>query len=266
MQSGIAPALINVQRGLWVACLVAQVLLIDKICYQRLLRRYVWFTLYLAAEVVWGVVLVQIDYQSSAYAAMFRAYQFTVIVLRFGMVAELYESICDHFNGIGRFRFGLAGVIVTVGALFSLVAFQPSLGSQWGFPHTWMVVLWRFQTSVLCISLLLTRFALHHFLNVRPPMRPNVLNHWTLTTLYFGISAMSGMAILLIGGGNAILPVNLTMLAGDLVCLLMWISWFRKDGEIIPYVPPISLEEREYHEAFKEVVIKEVERLMKDGR
>jgi len=264
MENEAAAALINVQRGLWVACLTAQTLLVGKLCYERLLRRYFWFAVYLTAEITWGVILVQVDYRMHAYAQLFRIYQTMLIVLRFAMAAELYERICEHFYGIGRFRLGLAAVIVSLGAVISLVLFHPSIGGQWAFPQTLVLVLWRFQTGALCVASLLARFALHQFLNVRPPLRPNVRAHWTLTTLYFAISAMSGMAVLLIGGGKGILPVNLTMLAADLACLLLWIGCFRKNGETIPRVSPTSSEQQAYQEAVMEAVIKEVEKLVKE--
>jgi hypothetical protein len=114
--------------------------------------------------------------------------------------------------------------------------------------------------------LLLTRFTLLKFLNIRPPIRSNVLTHWTLLTLYFGISALSSAATILIGGGRSILPVNVAMLACELVCLSIWIEEFRKTGETVPEVAPISAEERAYHDAVKGAVLEEVGRLVSQSR
>ena len=33
-------------------------------------------------------------------------------IFRLGVAAELYERICEHFPGIGRFRAGMAAVLV----------------------------------------------------------------------------------------------------------------------------------------------------------
>jgi hypothetical protein len=118
----------------------------------------------------------------------------------------------------------------------------------------------------LCLILLLTRFTLHRFLNIRPPIRGNVLTHWNLLTLYFGISAVSSAAAVLVGSGPSIFRVNVTMLACDLICLSTWTVAFRKVGETVPKVTPISAEEQAYNQAVKDAVLGEIDRLVKRSR
>ena len=250
--------LLAVQRGLWVACIAAEMLLLGALCYGRLIRRYSFFALYLAVDAIGGTLLIQLDYHSHAYAYGFRIYEIAMLVLRLGAAAELYERISEHFLGIGRFRFYLVAVLTVLAALISVAMFRPDIGSQLGFPQTGVILLQRFETTVLCLILLLTRFALLRFLNVRPPIRSNVLTHWTLLTLYFGISTLSSAATILLGGGPSILPVNVAMLACDLVCLSMWIAEFRRAGEAVPTVAPVSAEERAYHQSLKDAVLEEV--------
>jgi hypothetical protein len=189
-----------------------------------------------------------------------------MLVLRLGAAAELYERISEHFLGIGRFRFYLAAVLTIMAALISIATFRPDISSQLGFPQTGVILLQRFETMALCLVLLLTRFTLLKFLNIRPPIRSNVLTHWTLLTLYFGISALSSGATILIGGGRSILPVNVAMLACDLVCLSLWIAEFRKTGETVPEIAPVSAAELAYHQAAKDAVLEEVDRLVKQSR
>jgi hypothetical protein len=258
--------LLALQRALWVACITAEVLLVGAVCYRRLVRRYPLFVSYLALDAIGGALLIQLDYHSPAYAYGFRIYQIALVVLRLGAAAELYERISEHFLGIGRFRFYLAAVLTIMAALISIATFRPDISSQLGFPQTGVILLQRFETTALCLVLLLTRFTLLKFLNIRPPIRSNVLTHWTLLTLYFGISALSSAATILIGGGRSILPVNLAMLACDLVCLCIWIAEFRKTGETVPEVAPISAEERAYHQAARDAVLEEVDRLVKRSR
>jgi hypothetical protein len=258
--------LLALQRALWVACIAAEALLVGAVCYRRLVRRYPLFVSYLALDAIGGALLIQVDYHSPAYAYGFRGCQIALVVLRLGAAAELYERISEHFLGIGRFRFYLAAVLTIVAALISIATFRPDISAQLGFPQTSVILLQRFETTALCLVLLLTRFTLLKFLNIRPPIRSNVLTHWTLLTLYFGISALSSAATILIGGGRSILPVNVAMLACDLVCLSIWIAEFRKTGETVPEVAPISAEERAYHEAVKDAVLEEVDRLVKQSR
>jgi hypothetical protein len=258
--------LLALQRALWVACIAAEALLVGAVCYRRLVRRYPLFVSFLALDAIGGALLIQLDYHHPAYAYGFRVYQIALVVLRLGAAAELYERISEHFLGIGRFRFYLATVLTIMAALISIATFRPDISSQLGFPQTSVILLQRFETTALCLVLLLTRFTLLKFLNVRPAICSNVLTHWTLLTLYFGISALSSAATILIGGGRSILPVNVVMLACELVCLSIWIAEFRKTGETVPEVAPISAVEQAYHQAAKDAVLEEVDRLVKRTR
>ena len=154
----------------------------------------------------------------------------------------------------------------TLAALVAVATFRPDLGAQLGFPQTSVIVLQRFETTALCIILLLTRFTLLKLLNVQPPIRSNVVNHWSILTLYFGISSLASAATILVGGGRAILPINVTMLAADLVCFMIWIRSFQESGEIIPTSPVTSAEDKAYHLEVKNAVLDEIERLVEKSR
>ena len=258
--------LLALQRALWVGYLAAEVLLVGTICYHRLFRRYQLFVYYLALDVVGGILLIQVDFHRPAYAYGFRIYQIAMLVLRLGAAAELYERFLEHFFGIGKFRFYLAGALSTLAALVALATFRPDLGAQLGFPQTSVIVLQRFETTALCIILLLTRFTLLRLLNVQPPIRSNVVSHWSILTLYFGISSLASAATILVGGGRAILPINVTMLAADLVCFMIWIRSFQENGEIIPTSPVTSAEDNAYHLEVKNAVLDEIERLVEKSR
>jgi hypothetical protein len=258
--------ILAVQRALWVAYLAAEVLLVGVICYRRLLRRYPLFVSYIALDAIGGVVLIQLNFHNPAYAYGFRIYQIAMLVLRLGAAAELYERISEHFLGIGRFRFYLAGVLTILAAVIAIATFRPDLNAQLGFPQTGVILLQRFETTALCLILLLTRFTLLKFLNIQPPIRTNVLNHWSILTLYFGISALASAATVLVGGGRAILPVNATMLAADLTCLLIWIYTFQRSGETIPELPDPSTADAAYHQEVKKAVLDEIEWLVEKSR
>jgi len=257
--------LLAIQRGLWVACIAAEALLVGALCFRRLVGRYAFFVAFLALDAIGGVVLIQLDYNSPTYAYGFRIYQIGLLVLRLGAAAELYERISEHFLGIGTFRFYLVGVLSIIASLVSIATFRPDISAQLGFPQTGVIVFQRFETTALCLVSLLTRFTLFKFLNIRPPIRSNVLTHWTLLTLYFGISALSSGAAICVGGGPSILPLNVAMLACDLLCLSMWIRAFRKVGETVPSVAPISAGEQAYHQLLKDAIVEEVDRLVKQS-
>src|SRR5260370_36722489 len=94
----------NIQRGLWVATLAAEVLLIGALISRSLARRFPFFTLYLAVDVLLSVLLMQVDYRTVEYAETFRIYAFATVLLRLGVACELFERICQYFRGTGTFR------------------------------------------------------------------------------------------------------------------------------------------------------------------
>ena len=258
--------LLAVERGLWVACIAAEVLLVGALCFRRLAGRYAFFVSFLALDAIGSVLLIQLDYNSPAYAYGFRIYQIAMLVVRLGVAAELYERISEHFLGIGTFRFYLVGVLSVVATLVSIATFRPDITAQIGFPQTGVIVLQRYETAALCLVLLLTRFTLFRFLNIRPPIRSNVLMHWTLLTLYFGMSALSSAAAIYVGGTMSILPVNVLMLACDLVCLSMWTGTLRRVGERVSSVAPLSIEDQAYRQVLKDAILEEVDQLVKQSR
>jgi hypothetical protein len=252
--------LLALQRGLWVAVLAAEVLLIGTLARRRLFSRYSFFVLYLAADVGWGATLIQIDFRSVAYAYAFRLYLLMICVLRLAAAAEIYERVCEHFRGIGSFRGYMAAVLLTLGVLLSLAFFSPALAPQWRFPQTLAMLFERYETTILCCGLILTRLALHHFLRVRPPIRPNVLRHWTLLAAYFGVGAVSSGAVLILGGGRLVVPINLAMLLADLICMLTWARSLTIEGEIVPSDTPWSEEGLARRRAIADGVLDLVER------
>ena len=76
--------LLALQRALWVAYLAAEVLLVGTICYHRLFRRYQLFVSYLALDAIAGVLLIQLDFHSPAYAYGFRIYQIAMLCCGWG--------------------------------------------------------------------------------------------------------------------------------------------------------------------------------------
>jgi hypothetical protein len=223
-----------IERVLWVASLLAEVLVVLRLLHERLLRRFPLFSLFLAAEVICSIVLMQTDIKSRSYAEAFRICTLIMTIFRLGVAAELYERICAHFPGIGGFRVAMAGVFVLMAGLITAFTFRPHLVNQWAFPQTIVVVVQRFQSEILAGVFLLTWIFLHSILSIRQPFRPNVLNHWRLTTIYFGVSGAIGLLIQLSGGGVAVFPINSGLLAIHLACFLAWFHVMRRAGEKLP--------------------------------
>ena len=201
---------------------------------EKLVRRYPFFAAFLTADVICSIVLMQIDFKSRSYAEAFRTCTLIMFVFRLAVAAELYERICEHFPGIGRFRAGMAAVLVLFAALVTVSSFRPRLAGLWAFPLAVVVVIQRFQSEIFAAAFVLTWIFLHFVLSIRQPFQPNVLNHWRIATIYFGVSGAANLAVLLTGGGMAVFPITVAMLAAQLACFVAWFRLMRRSGEELP--------------------------------
>jgi len=225
---------LSIERVLWVTEVVAEALVVIRLLREALFRRYPFFVLYLTAEVITSIALMQIDLKSRSYAEAYRTCELILTLFRFGVAVELYQSICKHFPGVGTFRAIMAIAFVILAALFAVFSFRPSIARQWAFPQTITLVVLRFEAQILGVALVLTWLFLRYVLSIRQPFRPNVLTHWTIATVYFGSTAAGYVAALLSGGGNIVFPINCAMLALQIGCFLAWFILMRRSGEQLP--------------------------------
>jgi hypothetical protein len=234
-----------IQQALWGASLIAQTLLLLRLLQQGLLRRYPFFAGTLMAEAVCGVMATQLTFDSRAYAEAFRTYTLIIAVLRVGFAGELYERICEHFPGIGKFRVGLASLLVLIAAIGAVGLFRPDLAVQWAFPQTAVTVIRRFQGEIFAVVFIFAWIFFRYVLSIQQPFRPNVLNHWRIATIYFGVSGAHALAILFAGRGPIVYPINSAMLAADIGCFVAWTCLMRRAGEQLPWFQRLSPSEIE---------------------
>ncbi len=231
-----------IERVLWALCVLGEALVLWRLAREGLLRRYPFFAAFLAAESACSLVLMQ-TVTSRAYPDAFRICTLIMTVFRLGMAGELYERICEHFPGIGRFRAGMAVVLVLLAALLSIATFRPNLLDHQAFPWTVVVVIQRFQSEILAGALALTWLFLRFVLSIRQPFQPNVLNHWRIGTIYFGVSGAAYLAGFLTGQAMAVLPINCAMLAAHLGCFVAWFRLLRRSGEEFPAFQRLSTDQ-----------------------
>jgi hypothetical protein len=233
--------LILLERALWIAGVIAQALVVFRFFREGLLPKYPFFVLYLLAEILGNLVLMKFDLKGRSYADAYRICMSISTIFSLGVAAELYESICKHFPGIGLFRGLLAGTLTALAGLVAVLTASPDIARQWKFPQTVTVVVLRFEGEIFAGALVLTWIFLRFVLSIRQPFRPNVLTHWTIATVYFGVSGLAYLAILLRGAGAAVVyPVNCAMLAIQLGCFIAWFCLMRRAGEEFPAFPHLS--------------------------
>lgn len=238
----------NVEWGLWVALMVAQSLLLLNLIREKLYRRYPFFVSYLAMDLIAGLVLIQIPFHSIAYSRAFRVYGITIAILRLGVAWELYERICEHFSGIGKFRFRLAASLGVLTIIATICTFTPEIGAQWGFPHTIATVLRRFQGELAGGMLLSLWLFLRYVLHIQPALRPSVSSHWRILTVYFLATAVHAIAVLASGGGRKVHALNTALMLVDLGCVFAWIKTMNAKSDRLPervYLSQLEIETME---------------------
>jgi hypothetical protein len=250
--------LLSIQRVLWAASILAEALVVVGLFREGLIRRYPFFAAFLTAEVICSVVLMQIDFGTREYAEVYRTCKLVTIVFRLGVAAELYERICGHFPGIGRFRAGMAAVFVLLAALLAVFTFRPNLADQWAFPQTIMWVGLRFQGEIFVGAFVLTWIFLRFVLSIQQPFQPNVLNHWRIATIYFGVTGATHLALLLARGGGLIVAINCAMLTLDLACFVAWFRLMRRSGEELPAFRRLSPDQVEAVEHYSHELLETV--------
>ena len=225
---------VAIEGALWAASIVAEFILVARLCRERLVRKYAFFTAYITAEFFAGLVLFPIGVRGKGYAEAFRFFVILTAFLRVGVTAELYERICEHFPGIGKFRFALASILVLIAAIAAIGVFSPRIVAQWGFPQTIAEMIRRYQGEIMAALFLLTWVFFRYIVTIHQPFRPNVLAHWRIATVYFAVSGLQALAVLMTGGGTAVHPINSVMLAADIACFVFWIRSMRSSGEELP--------------------------------
>ncbi len=249
--------LLSIQRVLWVACLVVQVLLIGAIIQRGLARRYRFFLAYLVVEAIAGVVLIQIPFTTRAYSEAYKYYEISVVGLRAAAVAELFELVCEQFPVISRIRFALAASVLLPTALVSLATVRPA-DSTWQYPETLAVYIFQFETTVLAVSLIMMRWLLTRFMSLSPTVRGNVARHWTILTIYFGISGMTSL-LATVAGPIAFRYTNVPMLAADLACFLAWIHGLQRAGDVPPPII-ISLQDAAARRMLRQTILQHIKK------
>lgn len=232
----------NIQKAFWVAMLAAQVLLIAALISRGFVRRVPFFTIYLAWEVISGIVLIQIDYRTIAYAEAFKIYAAVVFVLLLGVAAELFEWVCRYFRGIGSFRFLIAGTGLSLSSFFAISTFRPDVGRLMHFPHGLAEVMARWESEILAGLFVFTWLFFRITVAHEPRFESALRRHWAIFTAYLLISSSARLGAILTGGNAETMePINTAMLAGDLVCVFLWIKSMKPAA--VESLPVVSIEE-----------------------
>ena len=253
--------LFYIERALWMAAVLAEVLVVVRLFREGLVPRYPFFTAFLVALAIGSVVLMQADIKSRGYAQAYRICELILFVFRVGVAAELYEQICKHFPGIGVFRAGLAGILILLAGFLAVFTFRPNLVHQWGVPADDSA-----NYPALSGRDLFRRLPSHLDLPALCPEHPATLPAQCLDPLDYRddllrASGAGYLAALLAGAGKVVLPINCAMLAVDIGCFVAWFWLMRRSGEEPPDFRRLSLDQVEAVERYNRTLLETVRSL-----
>ena len=141
-------------------------------------------------------------------------------------------------------------------AIFSV---RPNLVHQWTFPqYDCAGVVLRFQGEVFAAAFVLTWIFLRFVLSIRQPFRPNVLTHWRIAAIYFGVSGAGSLALLLTGSARTVVSINSAVLAAQLACFVAWIRFMRRSGEELPAFRRLSPDQVQAVEQYNRALLRAV--------
>jgi len=220
-----------VAHRLWQASPALEFLVLGRLWFSQLLRRYKWLALLLGYDAIKSVILSNLRFASSLEYSRFWAIAHAPLwVLQCAAVAELFKMVIEAYPRIGQTSktlFLAAGSIaLTTSSIIAALTENPR------FPF-WLTAALAIEKAVDIGCMLLIFFQAAFFLLIRVPMRANLVRHRLILTLWW---LASGFAlVLLIPHFTALGDVrNLIFFAATDACCLAWAASLRADGEREP--------------------------------
>jgi hypothetical protein len=224
------PDIAVVQPYLQGLTIVAYGVLLLKFCFEKALHHYRCFAFYIAAQFVRSLALAGIKYGTTVYGWVYILTAPVIWVCYILVVKELYTLILSSYKGIATFgRYTLA--VALGGAM--LISGGILLFDVWNNADRFPVLLAVFATERgIVSSLLLLLMAVTAFLLWFPvPLKRNVIVYSLVYFVYF-LSKAAALFIRNTVGPNVIQLVNIAVLGAASVCLISWIFFLNREGEM----------------------------------
>ena len=229
MDSAHAAAL--VERVSWIVVYFGLVALLFRLWRANLLRKYRFFGVYLAGEILQSSVLFPISRESEAYFIVFLVFAAAQCLLAILVVLELYGLVLRGFAGIGS----LGRWVVSGGMTFAFLVATVSLYPDLANPETAspaLLYLASFQRGVYS-ALLFFLFLITVFLVWFPvPLSRNTVVHTIIFAVYF-----SSFSVLLLIRNVADAAMGTIYLLSTIymvvyaLCLVAWNLLLTEEGE-----------------------------------
>jgi len=206
---------------------VGEAVVFGRLAGLRLLTRYKWFAGWMAFSAVRDFSVLLATDSHLTGNAFWTLWKFTEPIA-LGLVAlvsfEVYDLITSTYKTLGSLGVTVLKVAIMVGIAVSFVLMLV----EWRDVTQWIFLAKRIVTLVLAIALMCLSWA---FLWAPGPIRPNVIRHCRILTVY--LSSVGGGYFLINLGLERVLP-SLLLMSLCLGCLVAWTILFTRDGEKAP--------------------------------
>jgi hypothetical protein len=203
-------------------------LVFGRLAQLRLLRRYKWFALWMAFSAVRDFTILLATgsqhFTGTAFWTLWNMTEPVMLGLETLVAFESYDLITSTYKGLGNVAVVVLKWAVLIGIAVSFVLLL--VDSRGVSP--WMFLVKRVVTGVLAVALMCVSWV---FLWITDPIRPNVVRHCRILTIY--LSTIAGGYFLMNFGADRLLA-NVFLCFILLCCLIAWIVLIRKKGEEVP--------------------------------
>ena len=200
-----------------------------------LVRRYPWFSIYLAAVSLRSTLLLtgNPDPHSLVFRTIWLIGEPVVIVLQALFVLEIYRRIEQHYPNIGKIGRRVLVLVVTISAFMCAITLAPDLRAlatqSTSVPFSVLVraafVVKRCESFIFCGLLILT-LVFYSFWYT--PKRSNATVHASVAAVYFAVTSAYYIALNL---HWSYWEASVLNLVGTTLCYAVWAFLLRKDGE-----------------------------------
>ena len=228
---------------LWYGNIGAQLVVLGRLLFLRLIRQFRWFALYLALSTLQGLLL-RLGANRTETEAYWLLWAWTdpvVLLFLIFVVGEAYALITQSFLGLGPL--GRWFLIISISASVAVCAAIAIVDAPVAKPQaTYLHLLFVIKR---CVGSILAGFlicAAAMFFRFKEPVKRNVIVHCRILTGYC-MAIATGYFAANVGGTRD--PFSEFVLGACTACLLLWTVLLSRGGEELPPAPPISPEDRD---------------------
>lgn len=220
---------VSVAEILWFAGWVGLAALLVRLWLLRLLRRYRYFTTYIAAELAQGVALWVASPLTDAYALTYFTFVPVLGVASTLAVLEIFDMVLRNHPGIGSLGRWLVLGGLALSLAIAVASLFPDLGRG---PDSFPILLYfSIFERALYSALLLLILLITAFLTWFPvPLSRNTVIHTAVFGVFFGSHAVL-LLVRNVFGAETIRALSMVYQGVFLVCTLVWIFLLTRDGE-----------------------------------